>query len=100
MKARGKPYPPGVSGNPGGRPRVDPEVKEILKAASPDAARALVELLGSEQEKIKLLAAQDILDRTQGKAMQMQDVNMDVRGLLDVRTQVRDVLMERLNGAG
>ena len=88
----GRPFPPGVSGNPSGRPKMNPEVKAILKAASPDAARALVELLDSENEKIKLLAAQDILDRTQGKAIQMQDVH--IGGHMDVRTQIKELLLE------
>ena len=90
----------GVSGNPGGRPKGNPEVKEILKASSPDAARALVELLKSEKDSIRLAAAQDILDRTQGQAIQMQEVNMDFRGMLSVEDQVRDILMERINGQG
>ena len=30
---------PGTVPNPGGRPRANPEVKEILKAAAPEAAR-------------------------------------------------------------
>lgn len=84
----------GVSGNPGGRPKGNPEVKEILKAASPEAARVLVELLHSEKDSIRLTAAQDILDRTEGKAIQAQAINMDISGMLDVRTQVRGILLE------
>ncbi len=95
-RPRGRPFPKGVSGNPGGRPKSDPVVKEILKAASPDAARTLVELLNSEKDSIRLAAAQDILDRTQGKAMQMQDVSLDIAGILDVTTQIRRVLLERV----
>ena len=87
----------GVSGNPGGRPKTIPEVKEILKAASPDAARTLVELLNSEKDSIRLAAAQDILNRTQGKPLQMQDINMDVSGMPNVEMQVRKILMESVN---
>ena len=92
-KVRGCPFPPGVSGNPSGRPKMDPEVKAILKAASPDAARALVELLRSEKDSIRLAAAQDILDRTQGKAIQMQDVQLS--GAVNVRGQIKEILTER-----
>ena len=84
----------GQSGNPGGRPKQDPEAKEILKTATPDAARVLVGLLQSKDEKIKLQSAQAILDRTQGKPKEA--VSMDLSGGLDVRAQVRSVLMERL----
>ena len=84
----------GQSGNPGGRPKKNPEAKEILKAATPDAARVLVTLLKSKDDKIKLQAAQAILDRTQGKPKEA--VSMDLSGGLDVRAQVRSVLIERL----
>ena len=87
----------GVSGNPGGRPKGNPEVKAILKAASPDAARALVELLKSEKDSIRLAAAQDILDRTEGKAIQMQDINMGLAGTLNIERQIRRVVMETVN---
>ena len=70
----------GVSGNPNGRPKLSSEVKEILRAGSADAARVLVELLESEKDSIRLAAAQEILDRTQGKPVQMQNISMDVAG--------------------
>ena len=76
---------PGNKANPGGRPRADPEVKEILKAAAPDAARKLVELLNSKNEKIAFQAAQEILNRTQGKPETMQKIefsNNDDRKLI------------------
>ena len=76
---------PGNKANPGGRPRADPEVKEILKAAAPDAAHKLVELLNSKNEKIAFQAAQEILNRTQGKPETMQKIefsNNDDRKLI------------------
>lgn len=57
----------GQSGNPKGRPKADPEVKEILKAASPAAAKKLVSLARSKNQKIALAACTEILDRTMGK---------------------------------
>ena len=74
--ARGRSFPPGVSGNPSGRPKIDPEVKEILKAASPDAARELVKLTHSKRENILLAAITEILDRTQGKPETMSKVEL------------------------
>ena len=92
--AGGRPFPKGVSGNPGGRPKSNPEVKEIMNAASPKAARTLVELLDSDKEMMRYYAAQEILNRTEGKPVQAQEIN--VSGHLDVRGQVRALLQERL----
>ena len=92
----GKPFIKGQSGNLSGRPKENPEVKEILKAASVDAARKLVALSQSDNEKIALPATIEILNRTEGKPR--ESVSMDLSGGLDVRAQVRSVLMERLNG--
>ena len=88
-------FKPGVSGNPKGKPKSDPLVREILRANSPEAALKLVELLSSEKEQIRFMAAQEILNRTEGKPMQA--VNMEVSGNMDVRSQIRAVLLERLN---
>ena len=87
-------FKPGVSGNPKGKPKTDPLVREILRANSPEAALKLVELLSSEKEQIRFMAAQEILNRTEGKPMQA--VNMEVNGNMDVRSQIRAVLLERL----
>lgn len=85
----------GQSGNPSGRPKENPEVKEILKAASVDAATRLTRLIFSDNEKVAFSAAQEILNRTEGKPR--ESVSMNVNGNLDVRAQIRSVLMERLN---
>ena len=84
---------PGNKG--GGRPKEDPEVKEILKAACPEAARRLVEYMSDKNAKIAMWAITEVLDRTQGKPMQASKVDMDITGFLDVREQIRSVLVER-----
>ena len=63
----GRPFQKGQSGNPTGRQKKDPEVEEILKAASPAAAKKLVGLAESEDPKIAFPAVKEILDRTLGK---------------------------------
>lgn len=71
-RGKGRPFEKGQSGNPSGRPKVDDETKAILKAAAPDAAKLLVEMMNSTTtgEKVRLQAAQTILDRVCGKATQ------------------------------
>ena len=95
--ARGR-FVAGNSGSgTGGRPKKNPEVCEILKAASSDAAKKLVELSQSDNEKIALAATIEILNRTEGKPR--ENIAMKVNGNLDVRAQIRSILMERLNNA-
>jgi hypothetical protein len=68
--APGKPFRKGQSGNPSGRPKTDPDVKEALKAACPAAAKRLVQLSQSFDEDVALKASIAILDRTYGKPTQ------------------------------
>ena len=91
----GKPFTKGVSGNPSGRPKGNPAVRELLRANSVEAAKVLISLLNSEKEQTRLMAAQEILNRTEGKPMQA--VNMEVSGEMDMRSQIRAILLERLN---
>ena len=83
----------GQSGNPRGRPKEDPDAREILKAATPAAARALVELLQSKRENIRFIAAQEILNRTQGKPEQMSKIQLsgaDDKGFIFKWIDVRE----------
>jgi len=57
---------PGTSGNPGGRPRLPASVREALRAATPKAVESLVSLLDSEEPKVRLAAAEALLNRTIG----------------------------------
>ena len=68
-KPRGKPFPKGQSGNPGGRPKTDPEVKALLKGATPAAAQLLIQLMEDPDNRPELrkACAESILDRVYGK---------------------------------
>ena len=85
----------GVSGNPNGRPKGNPAVKELLKEHSIDAAQKVLELLNCGNPKIELAAAQEILNRTEGKPLQTQDVQLT--GLPDMKAQIRELMLEREN---
>jgi len=60
----------GVSGNPSGRKKADPEIVKALKAATPQAVRVLISLLDSDDDNVRLKAANIILERELGKPVQ------------------------------
>ncbi len=67
----------GQSGNPGGRPREDDEIKEVKSLAkkhSLDAIKKLVEILSCGDARVEITAAQAILDRGLGKPAQEIDI--------------------------
>ncbi len=82
-----------------GRPKIPDDVKEALRAASPEAVALLVEIMQNPAEKTayRLEAAKTILDRAYGKPAQAQDISFDVNNTADVLTQIRRVAMEQLN---
>jgi hypothetical protein len=69
----GRPFPKGVSGNPGGRPKVVVEVKRILEDAAPKAATKIGQLIDHEDPKIAIAAAKDVIDRLMGKPRSSED---------------------------
>jgi hypothetical protein len=65
-----KPFQPGVSGNPSGRPKTAKTVTDIAHENSERAMRRLAKLIDSDDEKTALAAANAILDRAVGKPKQ------------------------------
>ena len=88
--AKGR-FVPGSHANPTGSPKGNPKVKELLKEHSVDAAKKVVELLNCGNPKIELAAAQEILNRTEGKPLQTQDVQLS--GLPDIKAQIRSAML-------
>lgn len=67
------PFVPGKSGNPTGRSRRFHEVQLAAREASPEAIAALVELVNSDDERVRIIAANSILDRAFGKPKEQKD---------------------------
>lgn len=79
----------GQSGNPGGRPKLPEEIKEIARASSGDAFKRVVELMDSaDDERVQLAAAKEVLDRAFGKPAQAMEVSGKEGGPLAAILQI------------
>ena len=69
---RGKPFEKGKSGNPGGRPKRTPEEVSLIEACrekTPEALETILELMEqSSNDRVRLAAAQYVIERGWGKA--------------------------------
>lgn len=63
-------FKPGQSGNPNGRPKKAQQIVEKAQDNADKALTALLELMSSTDERVKLQAAMAILDRGLGKPKQ------------------------------
>jgi hypothetical protein len=61
-------YKPGESGNRGGRTDQYLEAQRICREATPAAARKMVALMDSADERVALMAADKVFERAWGKA--------------------------------
>ena len=74
----GRIQPGSAAMNPGGRPPLDEEVKAILQAAAPQAAKKLVELaFHAEDPRVSLAAITVLMDRLFGKPA--QQISADIK---------------------
>ena len=70
-KLRGKPFPPGVSGNPNGRPKSRPmaaKLKELLNKDDGAALERIVKKAIAEAEEGDYRYVKEVFDRVDGKA--------------------------------
>ena len=69
----------GRSGNPGGRPKLPAEMREMFQVRAPEAFEVLTRHLQSSDPRIAITAASAILDRAYGKPAQPIDANITSR---------------------
>ena len=67
----------GQSGNPGGRPKVDAEIRELARQHCVSAIERLVLAMANEDDRIAITAASALLDRGIGKPAQAVTVSGD-----------------------
>ena len=91
-------FKPGQSGNPGGRPKIIAEVRDLAREQTEAAIKALVEIVkGGESAAARVSAAQALLDRGWGKPMQMT-VTATTRSLADMTDEEISAELARLSG--
>ena len=76
---RGRQFKKGESGNPGGRPKVIAELRELARAHAPDAIKELARLaIKAKSEAARVAAIRELLDRGYGKAQQIVENEDDL----------------------
>jgi hypothetical protein len=70
----------GESGNPGGRPKLPAEMREMFQAKAPEAFEVLRKHLHASDPRVSVSAATQILDRAYGRPAQTIDANISEDG--------------------
>ena len=72
MPGKGKPFQKGISGNPGGRPKVLGDIQELARQRSPEAIDTLAKIMDDAKAPpaARVAAANSLLDRGYGKPSQ------------------------------
>ena len=70
-------WSPGQSGNPGGRPKVAAEVRDLAREYAGKAIKRLVGLMDSKNQPVALRAAEAVLDRGYGRPLQAMKLPED-----------------------
>jgi hypothetical protein len=76
-----KPFKPGQSGNPAGRKPLSHDIKTLCKQNTKKAFEKILELIDSDDERVALMAAKEIIDRAWGKAATADGASEDKRNV-------------------
>ena len=82
-------FQPGKSGNPGGGPKEAPKLRDAARAHTEAALQVIVASLGDDDAKVRLKAAEIILDRGYGKPAQSVTVGGDADNPVSTINEVR-----------
>ena len=104
-----KPWPKGVSGNPGGRPRKQPITEELQRLLLEDApnhsgekwATVIAEALLQQASKGDVRAISELTNRIEGKPVQALNVSSDAMdGLAERLQRARRRVLEGMTEEG
>lgn len=106
-RSPGRPFPPGVSGNPGGRPSTKPLTDALKKAlAEPDEKtrrsnlEEIVRGLIAQAKKGKTDAAAMIFDRLEGKVLSEHKVTSRFEGVIQQLERLSESELEAFVAGG
>lgn len=89
----GRPFQKGQSGNPGGRPAVSGPLKELARAHTDEALATLVAALAADENNVRVMAANSLLDRGWGKPTQHHELDAGdelVRRMAEAAKRLKD----------
>jgi hypothetical protein len=88
-------FRPGESGNPGGRPAADPEVREAARKYSREAIEILAKWMRGDDARSSVAACNALLDRAYGKPTQAitgpdgdNEIRITIRNIADEISRV------------
>ena len=83
----------GQSGNPNGRPKVPEErdIKALARTKTVVAFSKIVELINSDDERVALMAAKEIIERAYGKAPQHVEMDATIGFTKDFENFIRSL---------
>lgn len=102
QRGPGRPFTPGQSGNPGGRPREAVHVRELARTRTTEAIDTLAEImLHGKKEAARVRAAEALLARGWGQSTQpvemRQQINLDVVNTMSLEElRVLESALEKL----